>query len=474
MDNRASDGTRRIVVLGGGFGGVYTAHELERRWRKDPSVRITLISRNNYFLMTPLLFEAGSGVLEPRHAVNPIRPLFGRAEFIEAEIESVDFDARTVRVRQSDDDVLEVGYDQLVLAVGGVTNRRIVLGSEHALTFKTLADAIFLRNLTIELFERADVERDPERKRALLTFVIVGAGLVGVELMGEMTEFTRRLTRTYRRIDQEDLRFELLEAGPRIMPELDETLASYAHRTLEKRGVRVRVGQPVSAVESTGVRLEEGKHIRAETVIVATGVTPAPLVSDLGIETDRKGRVLVDATMRSRQHDNVWALGDCAAIPTPDGGTYPALAQHALRQARQLAKNLTLVLRGQAPQPFVYESMGTLAALGHYNGVGRVGFLRLRGFLAWWVWRTYYLFQMPRWDRRLRIVTDWTVALFLRNDVAKLDLFGETHPARHLHRLRREGPVVEPVRPPSPGAAQHEPTQREPTQGEPTQHVPAC
>lgn len=445
MTHNISDGVRRIVILGGGFGGTYTAHRLERLCRRDPTVQITLVSRDNYFLMTPLLFEASSGVLEPRHAVNPIRPLFNRIKFIEAEIETVDFQKQVVHIRQSDDTSITLDYDELVLAVGGVTNRAIVPGSEHALTFKTLADAIFLRNLMIELFERADVERDPQRKSTLLTIVIVGGGLVGVELMGELTEFARRLTRTYRHVRYDELKFELIEGGQRLMSELDESLAEYAQRILERRGVRLRLGQRVSSIEPVGVRLGASERIAAETVIIATGVTPAPLLGTLDIETDRKGRVVVDATMRSTHYPNVWALGDCAAIPTPDGKTYPPLAQHALREARCLARNITAVLRGDKPRSFIYKNLGTLAALGHFNGVGRVGFLRLRGFVAWWVWRTYYLFQMPRWDRRLRIMIDWTASLFLSYDVAKLDLFGQTHPARHLRQLLRAGSTDKPA-----------------------------
>src|ERR1043165_5184148 len=230
----------RILILGGGFAGVYTALYLQKHFRGSHEIEITLVSRNNYFVMTPLLFEAGSGVLEPRHAVNPIRPLFDRAHFVEAETEEIDLEQRIVHARLAQGEVIQLPYDHIVLALGGVTNTRLIPGSQHALTFKTLADAIHLRNRTIQLLEQADVESHPELRRALLTFVIVGGGLVGLELQGELTEFVEHLLRTYRGIKREEIRFELIEAAPRIAPEFEPELADYAAVVLKRRGVNVR------------------------------------------------------------------------------------------------------------------------------------------------------------------------------------------------------------------------------------------
>lgn len=430
---------KRILILGGGFGGVYTAWHLERLLRTEANVQITLVSRDNYMLMTPLLFEAGAGILEPRHAVLPIRSMLQRVQFVEAEIEQIDLDRRLVRARPSPDVVYELPYEHLVLALGGVTDRSRVPGSESAMTFKTLADAIFFRNYTIELFERANIEQDPARKRRLLTFVVVGGGLVGVELIGELTAFTHDLCATYPNIDPRELHYELIEAGPRILKEMDPDLADYAVEVLRRRGVHFRTSCPVQQVHLDHVRLCNDERIDAETIILAAGVAPNPLIDRLPLAKDRKGRVIVEPTMRSTSHPQVWALGDCASIPDPQGEPYPPLAQHALREAKVLARNLQAALHHRPLQPFVYQTMGMLGALGHYKGIGRILRWKFKGFLAWWIWRTYYLWQMPRWDRRLRIVLDWTVALLLRPDIVKLDLFGEQHPLCKYEQRRLAG-----------------------------------
>jgi len=441
---------KRIVVLGGGFGGIYTAHHLEKEFWNDPRVEVTLVSRNNYFLMTPLLFEAGTGVLEPRHAVNPIRSMFKKARFVEAHVERIDFDARKVFARHSPDNYLyELDYDQLVLALGGVTNLSLIPGSEHALPFKTLADAIFLRNRIIDLFEQADVEEDTERRRKLLTFVIIGGGLVGVELMGELTEFIESLLRSYPRIPRNVPRFILIQASDRIMPEMEEDLAAFAAKVLQQRGVEILTRTRVQKIEpekvflppaDTGVHTAAGGggrelEIDAKSIMLCAGITANPFVAKLPLEKGRNGRILVDGAMRSKSRPDVWALGDCASIPDKNGNPYPPLAQHALREARVLAKNIAAVVRnehqpGETPtlQPFEYQTLGMLASLGGYSGVGRVLQFKIRGVLAWWVWRTYYVMQMTRWERRLRVILDWTVALLFRNDIVTLDLFGEEHP----------------------------------------------
>ena len=418
-------GPIRILILGGGFGGVYTARHLEGLFAESNEVHITLVSRDNYFVMTPLLFEAGSGILEPRHAVNPIRPLLKTTQFIEAEVLDIEIERKMVTVCPPHGHADELPYDHLVLALGGVTNTKLVPGTEHALTFKTLGDAIYLRNHIIQLFERAQVESDPARKASLLSFVLVGGGLVAVELAGEMTTFMANLSRLYSRIDPKEIRFDLLEAAPRLIPEMDEDLAQYAAQTLEKRGVRVRVNTRVDRIEPDTVHLPDGETISAKTILMATGVIPNPHVASLPLEKDKKGRVLTEPTMRAKGRSDIWALGDCASIPDPSGHPYPMLAQHAIREGPQLARNISATIHGQPLEPFVYQTKGTLAALGHFKGVGRVYKFKIRGFLAWWVWRTYYLFRMPRFDRRLRIVLDWTVALLFRNDIVQLDITRE-------------------------------------------------
>jgi len=412
----------KVVIVGGGFGGIYTARHLERIWREKRDCSITLISQHNYFLMTPLLFEAGSGVLEARHAVNPIRRMFDRVQFVEAQVEGVDFESRHVAARLAENEVRQIPYDHLVIAVGGTTNTKMIPGSEHGRTFKTLADAIELRNHCLRLLERADVERDPAKRQALLTFVIIGGGLVGVELQGELTEFLSNALRSYKNLDRKELHLELIEGGKRLIPEMDDDLAGYATRTLADRGVNIRNGIHVKQIEEGRVHLPDGTLIETATIVLATGVIPSALVHSLQIEKGKKGHLLVEPTMRSKSQPRVWALGDCAEIPDPEGKPYPPLAQHALREARQLAKNIAAVVNGEEPDPFVYKSKGTLASLGRYRGTGKVYQFKIYGFIAWWVWRSYYLMQMPRLERKIRIMIDWTVALLFKNDIVELDM----------------------------------------------------
>jgi NADH dehydrogenase len=415
--------SQRVVILGGGFGGVYTARHLEKLSHGSDQLAITLVNRDNYFVMTPLLFEAGSGVLEPRHAVNAIRPLLRKAQFVEAEVDSVDLDRRIVSVHPPESqELIEIEYDHLVLALGGITNTSIVPGSDTALTFKTLGDAIYLRNHVIKLFEWADVEKDPARKQRELTFVVVGAGLVGVELMGELTTFVESVAGLYKNVNMSEIRFEMIEAGPKIAPEFDDKLAQYSAGVLERRGVRIRTNTRVKSINPNGIELPDGEKIESLTVVIATGVVPNPLIATLPVEKDKKGRVVTDATMRVVNRPDVWALGDCAMIPDPSGKPYPPLAQHALREAKQLARNLITAISGGKPEPFIYQSKGTLAALGHFKGAGKVYKISIHGFIAWWVWRSYYLTRMAGFSRKLRVVIDWTVALFFSNDVVQLDL----------------------------------------------------
>jgi NADH:ubiquinone reductase (H+-translocating) len=380
-------------------------------------------------------------VLDPRHAVTAIRRMLDRTQFDEADVERVDFERKVVLVRHAPDtETTEIPYDQLVVAVGGVTNLAIIPGSEHARTFKNLADAISLRNHVIDMFEEADLPCDAQRRRKLLTFAIVGAGLVGVELMGELTALVRSIAPTYRNARQQTPRFHLVEAGPRILPEMDESLAAFARRVLERRGVDVRTSSPAKEIAPDRLTLADGTVIEAETIVLAAGVAANRLLAGFPVEKERKGRIAVEPTMRSKSHRDVWAIGDCASIPDPNGKPYPQLAQHALREAKVLARNLAAVVReGERAklEPFVYKNLGTLAALGHFNGVGRVMFVKVRGFVAWWVWRTYYLGQMPRFERKLRIVLDWTVALFFKYDIVKLDIYCGDSPATKMRNTNR-------------------------------------
>jgi NADH dehydrogenase len=419
----------RIVVLGGGFGGVTTARHLERLMRGDRYAEVTLVSRENFFVLTPLLFEACTGRLELRHCAQPIRAALPRTRFVEATVERVDVQRQIVRAVASEGGTYELPYDHLVVALGASTNQQLIPGSEKAFTFKTMADALVLRNHLIEQFERADAAPESSARQGCLTVVVIGGGLVGVELLGELTAFADDVLRFYPNIRRDELRFLLFEAGPRILREIDEKLAAVAGRVLHSRGAIVREATSVRSIEAGRVHLAN-ETIDACTIVLTAGIVPSAVASAIPVEHDQRGRIAVHETMRSRSHPNVWALGDCASIPSPDGRPYPALAQHTVREARQLALNIHAAIEGRAPAAFVFESLGSMASLGHTRAVARVFGVRLTGFLAWWVRRTYYLFQMPRWDRRLRIILDWTVALFFTPDITKVELQVEREQVR--------------------------------------------
>jgi NADH dehydrogenase len=263
---------------------------------------------------------------------------------------------------------------------------------------------------------------------------VIGGGLVGVELVGELTAFADDVLRFYPRIRRDEICFRLFEAGLRILPEVDAKLAATAARVLARRGVDIHISTAVRSIDAGHVRVEN-EVIDAGTIVLTAGIVPSIIASAIPVARDQRGRIAVDATMRSRSHAQVWALGDCAAIPGPGGRPYPALAQHAIREARHLAENIRAVIDGRVPSAFMFRSLGTMASLGHTRAVARVFGVRLTGFLAWWLRRTYYLFQMPRWDRRLRIVLDWTVALFFRPDITRVDLRVERDQVKQARQL---------------------------------------
>jgi NADH dehydrogenase len=430
------------LILGGGFGGVYTARHLEKLCRRRLDVEIVLVSRDNFLVMTPLLFEVCSGTLDLRHCSFPIRAFLRTTRFAEATVQGIDLERRLVHVASGGQDG-ELAYDHLVLALGGMTNRAMIPGSEHAFTFKTLADGLLLRNHIIERFERADVERDPDRKRRQLTFVIIGGGLVGVELFGELTAFADGIAPLYQHVDRDEVRFILLQGGERLMPEIDPKLAAYGTEVLaRRRGADIRTGKHARAIEPGKVHLPD-ETIEAETIILAAGIVPNPVVAGLPVEKDRRGHIVVDGTMQCKSHPEVWALGDCAVIPAPAGQPYPNLAQHALREAKLLARNIHGALNGRPPQPFVYDTLGMMGSLGHSRAFGQLIKLRVHGIPAWFVRRTYYLLQMPGWSRRVRIMIDWFFALLFRPDIVKISLDSEDVERRR--EAAAAGAVAEPV-----------------------------
>ena len=419
-----SPSKKRILILGGGFGGVYTARHLERLLVRRPEVEIVLVSRDNFLVMTPLLFEVFSGTLDVRHCSFPIRAFLRNTQFAEATVREIDLNRKVVHVTAGAEKT-ELAYDQLVLALGSMTNQVMIPGSEHAFTFKTLADALMLRNHVIERFERADVETNPQLKRQQLTFAIIGGGLVGVELFGELTAFVDGIAPLYKRVDRNEVKLFLLQGGDRIMPEISPDLAKYGTKILsQQRGATIRTGTIVHSIEPGKVHLSN-ETLESNTIILAAGIVPNPVVAALPVEKTKRGHIAVDGGMRCRSHPELWALGDCASVPDAAGNPYPNLAQHALREAKVLAQNIVQSFDGKPPQPFIYDTMGMMGSLGHGKAFGQLLGANVRGFVAWFVRRTYYLMQMPGWNRRVRIMIDWAFALLFRPDIVKISLDSE-------------------------------------------------
>ncbi|HZS23985.1 MAG TPA: NAD(P)/FAD-dependent oxidoreductase [Gaiellaceae bacterium] len=416
MVERAAEGG--VLVLGGGFAGAYVARLLGSRGA-------TIVSRENFMLYTPLLPEAASGTLEPRHTVVPLRVMCPHAELLLGDLRRVDLDARTATVETESAGVHTIAWTELVLALGAVPRTVPVPGlAEHGLSFKSLPDAINLRNHVLRELEAADAEDDEARRRAHLSFVFVGAGYAGVEALAELSDLADDALRYYPRLRGTPRRWVLVDAAPKILPEIPSRLGEYAARELADRGIEIHVGTTLESVTADEAVLGDGTRIPTHTLVWTAGVRANPLVAELGLPLDERGRVVVDELLRVRGHEHVWSLGDCARVPNrrapePD----PPTCQHALRQARRLAKNLS-----GTPEPYGYRMLGQVATLGRYKGIADVLGLRLRGFPGWFVTRSYHLYQLPLAQRRLRVVVDWTVALLFRRDVVELGALG--HPQR--------------------------------------------
>jgi NADH dehydrogenase len=410
----------RIVIAGGGFAGLYTALELEKLFRRDQRVSITLLNHENFFLFTPMLPETGAGSIGTRHIVSPLRKLLRRTRFAEVEIESIDLNSRVVFARHSlTGSAREFPYDHLVLTLGGVTNYFNVEGAaEHSLPFKTLGDAIYVRNHTIDKLEEAAVE--PERASELLTFAIVGGGLTGVEISGALNDFVREALRFYPEIRRDLIRLMLIEAGPRLMPEMKEELAAFAERVLIARGVDVRTNTAVTKVEANAFELSTGERIATSTLIWAAGVAPNPLIASLDVPKER-GRIRVNEFLEAEGAPGVWAAGDSAFILDAESGKpYPPTAQHAIREGKRLARNIASSFGAGARRPFTYRAIGQMAIVGERTGVADVMGFQFSGFVAWFLWRTYYLMRVPLLEKRLRVMMDWTLDLFFKRDIVQL------------------------------------------------------
>ncbi|HTD34938.1 MAG TPA: NAD(P)/FAD-dependent oxidoreductase [Candidatus Elarobacter sp.] len=422
------------MILGGGFAGVATARRLEKKLRRDEA-EIALVGRDNFTLFTPMLPEVSSGGLEPRHVATPVRAQLRRTTFVLGEISRIDLAARVVEARHPiTGDVAHLEYDQLVLALGSVTSTFGIEGvAEHALPLKTLEDAETLRNRVIAALEQAVVTPDGPARKRLLTFAVVGGGYTGCECAGELVDFFHSIVPFYRPLRLADVRMILIEAGKALLPDLPPKMGAYTTRNLARRKVELIIGDGVTRLDEHGIALQSGTVIPCATVVWSAGVRPSPVLRDLPVPHARNGGILVDEDMSVRETPGVWALGDCAWIPTkPDAqqserdAWYPATAQHAIREGPSLADNIVATLRGTPTKPFRYTSLGTMASLGARRGVAQLpgGFV-LTGFLAWFLWRGYYLARLPGLDRQVRVALDWALGVLFPRDIAELRLYTE-------------------------------------------------
>lgn len=433
---------RRILIVGGGFGAVYTALGLEKILKPEDRTEVTLVNPENFFLFTPLLAEIVSSQIATSHAINPLRRMFKRTRFAEGTATSVDLKAQSVLVRHPNGDEFGYPYDYLVMAVGAQVG---YFGMEdvenNSYTAKTLGDAIRLRNRAIALLEIAEIERDPAARAEILTLVVAGGGFTGVEVAAEINDLVRGAAKSYPSISPRDIRVILVEAKSRILPEFDEGLAAFATKRLRASGVEIQTDTTVAGVTEHAVLIKKREPIPARTLIWNTGVAPNPLITGSDLPQTGRGWVKVDATMRAEGLTNVWALGDCAQIPDilNPGHNQPALAQHAIREAPRLARNIAATIRGEPTRPFHYRTMGQLATLGHFNGIGTIGPFRVQGFVAWLAWRSYYLWRLPRLEKRLRVATDWTVDMIFGRDISQIQTYAATSPTRRFEYMDQYG-----------------------------------
>jgi NADH dehydrogenase len=415
-----------VVIAGGGFGGAMAARELERIMPRQ-STRLVLVNDANFMLYTPFLPEAAAGTLEPRHVVTPLREILKRTYLRLGSIAGHDPVAKTVELRTREGDAEQLPYDQLLLALGSVSRVLPVPGlSEHAIGFKSLADAIWLRNHVIETLEAANATEDAARRDELLTYVFVGGGYAGLEALAELQDFAADAIESYPRARLHGMRWVLVEASDRVLPEIDAELADYALRELRGRGIDVRLGTTLEEVRADSARIATGETLPTRTVVWTAGVAPHPSLRQLSLPLDERGRVPVDEHLQVKGLDSVWAIGDCAAAPDPRGGLCPPTAQHAVRQGPVAARNIAAELGIGSASPFTYKGNAAFVNLGRYKAVGKIGGRTFRGFPAWWMARTYHMSQIPGGARKARAVIDWTASLPFRRDISEVGSIG--HP----------------------------------------------
>ncbi|HZS46161.1 MAG TPA: FAD-dependent oxidoreductase [Blastocatellia bacterium] len=419
---------KRIVILGGGFGGVYTAKYLEKYLGRNDDYEITLISKENYFVFQPMLPEVISGSVGLTDIVSPIRRLLPKTDIQVREVESIDLSNKTITTSPGFRPHSHIiPFDHLVVALGNVTDFRGLRGlPEHAIPFKNLADALYLRNHVIRALEEAAIEsEDSALRKQLLTFVVAGGGFSGVEVVAELNDFVRGVARNYRGIDPTEIKVMLIHSQDRILPEVTAKLAVFAQKILKKRGVEIRLNARLEAATGEEAVLAGGERISTRTLVSTVPSSPHPLIEMMNLPKGKGTRLVVERSLKVNGADGIWALGDCALVPEPDGsGFCPPTAQHAIRQGKTVAQNIVASIRGGQQHNFDFKGLGKLGALGHHSAVAEIMGINISGFLAWWMWRTIYLMKLPGWGRRLKVASSWTLDLFLPPDLVQLKLTG--------------------------------------------------
>jgi NADH:ubiquinone reductase (H+-translocating) len=428
----------QVVIAGGGFGGFYAAHALERLLPAQ-SARVTLVNEANFLLYTPLLPGAAGAALDPRHVVVPLRSQLRRTDLVIGHVTGADPQRRTLGVQRIDGEAIELAYDQLIVALGSVSRTLPIPGlAEHAIGLKSLSDATALRNQVVSCLDIAESIEDPARRAEYLGFVFVGAGYAGVEGLAELQDFAAQAIELYPRCRAQGMRWVLVEARERIMQEVPTSLSAFAERELRARGIEVRTNTTLLGLSDRAATLSGEEVISARTVVWTAGVKPSPAVAGLGLPLDPAGRVIVGRTMRVGEGEQrvdgsaaaVWAIGDCAAVPDASrpGELCPPTAQHAIRQGRLVARNVAATLAGGTAKPFRYRTKGVVAELGHNQAVAITLGIRWRGLPAWLIARTYHLLLMPGLGRRLRLLADWNVALLFGRDASSPGRLGSATP----------------------------------------------
>jgi NADH:quinone reductase (non-electrogenic) len=410
------------VILGGGYVGLYTAMRLLHKLRRREA-DVTVVDPRSYMTYQPFLPEASAGSLDARHVVVPLRKVLKGAEILNARVVSVDHSRRCVRVAPLEGPQYDVPYDIVVVALGSIARTLPIPGlAEEAVGFKTVEEAIYLRNQVLESLDIAESTADEARRVRALTFVFIGGGYAGVEALAELEDMARFATRYYTRVSADDLRFVMVEATDRILPEVGEDMGKWTVEQLRGRGIEVALGTRLESCVDGRVLLSDGQEFEADTIVWTAGVKASPVLKDTDLPLDDKGRLRAEATLQVAGLQDAWGAGDAVAVPdlTSPGQFTAPNAQHAVRQARRLADNIVAVLRGREPKPYVHKYVGSVASLGLHKGVAQVYGIKLKGFVAWFMHRTYHLSRVPTFNRKVRVVSEWTLALFFKREVVPL------------------------------------------------------